>query len=73
MGEQPPRGYPPFRMKAVDAAYYTGMSISSFHLAVSKGEMPAGRKATGGCYWLREDLEKAMVDKTVQHDFSRAI
>ena len=67
--------YPPFRMKAADAAYYTGQSISSFFRAVAAGEFPDGRKGIGGTYWLRADLEAAMVnlDSVTHHNFAQKI
>lgn len=65
--------YPPFRMKAKDAAYYCGLSLSAFYRAVEAGELPQGKARLGGKFWLRSDLEAAMVDGKPQHDFSQAI
>jgi predicted DNA-binding transcriptional regulator AlpA len=68
-------GYPPFRMKAQEAAYYCGMSNSAFLRAVSCGDLPKGLKSTGGRFWLRNELERAMVsgDTALQHDFTQKI
>ncbi|MBU3262104.1 hypothetical protein KPG71_18945 [Roseovarius sp. PS-C2] len=61
-------------MKAKIAAYYCGMSLNSFLRAVDAGELPKGQKATGGRFWLRDDLEQAMLDRdTVTPDFSTPI
>lgn len=66
--------YPPFRMKAKDAAYYCGMSDTAFLRAVADGDLPKGKKLTGGRFWLRHELEHAMVDESPQqHDFSKPI
>ncbi|MEP4195956.1 MAG: hypothetical protein ABJL99_10015 [Aliishimia sp.] len=67
--------YPPFRMKSSDAAYYSGMSVTAFFRAVEAGEMPKGKKAIGGRYWLRNELEQAMVDvkQPIKHDFGQPI
>ncbi|SEL24217.1 transcriptional regulator, AlpA family [Pacificibacter marinus] len=67
--------YPPFRMKAQDAAYYCGMSTSAFLRAVDCGKFPKGIKTTGGRFWLRGELERAMVegDTDPQHDFTQKI
>lgn len=69
------RAYPPFRMKAGEAAYYCGMSVSAFRGAVAAGDLPQGRKVAGGRYWLRTDLEAAMMGETPSesHDFSAPI
>ncbi|WP_164726799.1 hypothetical protein [Shimia sediminis] len=48
-------------MKQDCAAYYCGMSLTSFIRAVRDEELPPGRKGMGGTYWLRQDLETAMV------------
>jgi hypothetical protein len=55
--------FTPYRMKAKMAAYYCGMSESAFLRAVDGGELPAGKKCAGGVYWLRVDLEAAMLPK----------
>lgn len=61
-------------MKAAEAAYYAGMSVSSFFKAVEKGEMPQGKSAIGGRYWLRADLEAAMLGaETKKHNFGQKI
>ena len=61
-------------MKAKEAARYCGMSLSQFHLAVANGEYPVGKKATGGTYWLRRDLEAAMNGaEATGHNFSQRI
>ncbi|MEP3776268.1 MAG: hypothetical protein ABJM82_04500 [Shimia thalassica] len=62
-------------MKKSDAAYYCGMSASSFDRAVLAGEFPSGRVRTGGTFWLRNELEEAMLGKTRKPhtDFSAAI
>lgn len=67
--------YPPFRMKAQEAAYYCGMSLSAFYRAVAEGELPSGQKARGGRYWLRSALEAAMLGAgpTRAHDFTKPI
>lgn len=65
--------FTPFRMKRSAAAYYCGMSISSFDRAIESGDLPKGRKETGGIYWLRHELEEAMVEKTSKVDFEVAI
>lgn len=67
-------GYPPFRMKAKDAASYCGMSETAFIRAVQSGEFPAGQRKTGGTFWLRRDLEQAMLGKpTHTQNFGQAI
>lgn len=53
-------GYPPYRMKALEAAEYCGMSKTSFLRAVANGEFPPGYKSTGGVYWKRADLERSI-------------
>jgi hypothetical protein len=59
--------FTPFRMKKDMAAFYCGyVSISSFDRAVSAGEIPAGKKATGGTFWLRDELEACMVQRNVK-------
>lgn len=67
--------FPPFRMKAPVAAWYCGMSISQFYLSVKEGELPEGRKRRGGTYWLRIELDDAMLERgdVIEHDFARAI
>ena len=55
-----PFPFPPYRMKKDQAAYYCGMSISSFDRAVAEGEFPKGESRTGGTFWLRNNLEAAM-------------
>ncbi len=72
--------YPPFRMKLSEAARYCGLSPSSFLRAVENGEFPEGHTAKGGRFWLRSDLEKAMLDHTgnvmsrnSSHDFCQKI
>jgi predicted DNA-binding transcriptional regulator AlpA len=67
--------FPPFQMKKSLAAYYCGMSVSSFHRAVAAGEIPPGREKTGGTFWLRTDLEQAMLKRSAKPrtDFARAI
>lgn len=69
------RGYPPYRMQADEAAYYCGMSVTSFRRAVDSGELPGGVKATGGRFWLRHELEAAMVnaDPAPAHNFGQKI
>jgi predicted DNA-binding transcriptional regulator AlpA len=62
-------------MKAQEAAYYCGMSTSSFLRAVDIGDFPKGTKTTGGKYWLRGELEHAMVEGETypKHDFTQKI
>lgn len=57
-------GFPPFRMKRTVAAYYCGMSESAFDRAVGSGTLPEGKSGDGGRFWLRAELERAMVDQT---------
>lgn len=54
--------YPPFRMKYAEAARYCGMSASAFQLALKEEFIPKGHKARGGRFWLRKDLELAMLE-----------
>lgn len=69
-----PFAFPPFRMKKDAAAFYCGMSLTSFDRAVDGGELPEGKCGTGGRYWLRQDLEAAMLDrKTTKHNFGARI
>lgn len=66
--------YPPFRMKAAEAAYYCGVSVSTFLRCVDSGVFPKGKTALGGRFWLRADLEAAMLDpKAKKHDFGQKI
>jgi hypothetical protein len=67
--------FPPFRMKKDMAAFYCGhASISSFDRAIATGEIPEGTKATGGTFWLREELEACMVKRrTKKPDFGCGI
>ena len=51
-------------MRAEEAARYCAMSLTSFQRAVKSGDMPKGLKATGGTYWLRSELETAMLAET---------
>lgn len=55
--------FPPFQMKRNTAAYYCGMSITSFDKAVAAGELPRGVKKIGGVYWLRQELENALLEQ----------
>ena len=55
--------FAPYRMRRNTAAYYCGMSISSFNRAVEAEDLPKGRKEVGGIYWLRHELEEAMDEK----------
>lgn len=57
-------GFAPFRMKSKAAAFYCGMSVSAFMRAVDEGKMPKGKKSEGGTYWLRAELENAMLPDT---------
>ena len=63
----------PIRMKVDLAAAYVGMSRSSFEKAIQSGEMPAGAKLTGGTYWLRADLERAVEQASAAGDFGEAV
>ena len=69
-------GYPPFRMKAREAAYYCGMSPSAFLREAKDPEsnLPDGKKLPGGRFWLRSDLERWMLgEEKPHHDFSKKI
>ncbi|MEY8143043.1 hypothetical protein [Falsihalocynthiibacter sp. CO-5D18] len=56
--------FTPFRMKAKAAAHYCGMSETAFRRAVELENWPEGQKDSGGTYWLRSDLEKAMQEES---------
>jgi hypothetical protein len=62
-------------MKKDAAAFYCGYgSLSSFDRAMEAGEMPEGRTASGGVFWLRADLEAAMVGRKARKtDFGTGI
>lgn len=53
--------FPPFRMKAEQAAYYLSISVTTFRREVQKGTFPNGKKQPGGRFWLRDELEKAVL------------
>lgn len=66
--------FTPFRMKREAAAFYCGMSPSAFDRAVAAKALPEGKNETGGKFWLRSDLEAAMVEGApIEHDFGQAI
>jgi hypothetical protein len=60
--------YPPFRMKARAAAAYCDMSERAFLRAVEDGEFPPGQKRAGGTFWLRKDLEDAMLGRPLHKE-----
>lgn len=63
MSTRPAFHFPPFRMKIAAAAHYCGMSQTSFQRAIDAGKFQPGREDIGGRYWLRENLEAAMLEQ----------
>lgn len=59
VGECP---FPPRRMRIDAAAYYVGVSESTFRSRVEAGTYPPGIKEEGAVFYLRDDLDK-MVDR----------
>jgi predicted DNA-binding transcriptional regulator AlpA len=54
--------FPPRQMRAAAAAYYCGVSESTFLDRVRSGSYPAGELDGGARVWLRDDLD-AMIDR----------
>lgn len=49
--------FPPRQMRAAAAAYYLGLSKSTFIDRVAAGEYPQGKWDGGAKVWLRDDLD----------------
>lgn len=52
--------FPPRQMRAGAAAYYVGLSHSTFLARVQAGEYPPGARDGGARVWLRDDLDAAI-------------
>lgn len=52
--------FPPRQMRAPVAAYYVGLSESTFLERVKRGEYSAGAMDGGARVWLRDDLDRAI-------------
>lgn len=55
-------GFAPRRMRETAAAYYTGVSESTFRSKVDAGVYPPPRREGGMIFWLRDDLD-AMIER----------
>jgi excisionase family DNA binding protein len=62
MADRPRPGWPPRGMPAPEAAYYIGLSVSTLHTLVERGELAPTRLTTGRQVYLREDLD-AFLDR----------
>lgn len=52
----------PRQMRAGAAAYYVGLSESTFLARVAAGDYPPGARDGGARVWLKDDLD-AMIDR----------
>lgn len=58
-GGIPTPPWPPRGLREVDAAYYVGLSVSTFRREVGAGHIPAAVRLTEARkIWLRDDLDR---------------
>lgn len=50
--------FAPRRLRESFAAFYLGVSPSTFRRKVEKGEYPPGKREDGMVFWLRDELDR---------------